>query len=251
MPLPYHVAQRRGTRSSQEDAWCIAQPRGWFFGAVLDGHGGGATARYAATALPGRVAEKISALAPVDALRQSFEETSAAIEPRAEDGATALAVLLGQGQLHWANAGDCRLLLVSRDGCHQLTADHRLGNAAERIRIERTGRTVIRLPYLYVGPDGLMVTRSLGDRRFKPAGVTATPQTGQRLLDAADRWLIAATDGIWDALGNDEVAKITTWHKSASTVAQAIAAAAISNGGQDNATVLVVDLQQKPRGIRP
>ncbi len=248
--MEYHATQRQGARPYQEDTWCAAAPAGWHFFAVLDGHGGDATARYAAQALPRKITEKLKSAAPAKALRMSFQDISAVIEPRTDDGATALAALVGHGQLHWANAGDCRLLLVTANGCLQLTTDHRLDQPAERRRIENIGRAKILPPYLYVGSDGLMPTRSLGDRRFKPAGVVSTPEIGQRLRDENDRWLVAATDGVWDALSNQQVRAITGWHKTPRHVAEAIADAALQNGSTDNVTVLAINIaaKEKPRG---
>ncbi len=253
-----HAAQRQGARHAQEDAWCVARPPGWFLGAIFDGHGGEAAARRAAATLPEKVAKKmnhptLSLTLPHrgggkgEILRESFEATSAEIEPRAEDGTTALAVLIGSGQMTWANCGDCRLLLVTADGHQQLTREHRLDNPAELQRITASGRAVIRPPYLFVGPDGLMPTRSLGDRSFKAAGVIATPEIGRRLLEAGDRWLVLGTDGLWDALANDAVAQITAWHKTPKTIAETLADAALQSGGSDNVTVLVVALAQSPR----
>lgn len=255
MHFPYHHAtQRQGARPSQEDAWCVATRARWRLYAVFDGHGGAVTARYAAATLPDTVAKKINHSAPggsvfggrgggnEEILRESFEEISRAIEPRTEDGATALAVLIGSGQITWGNAGDCRLLLVTTNGYQQLTREHRLDNPTELQRLTRIGRAVIRPPYLYVGPYGLMPTRSLGDRNFKAAGVIATPEVGGRLSEVEDLWLIAATDGVWDILTNDEVARITAWHKIPKTIAESIADAAIENGSTDNVTVLVVNV---------
>jgi protein phosphatase 1L len=241
----YHAVQRQGALPTQEDAWCVTAPRGWFLGAVFDGHGGSVTASCATNVLPKKIEAKIRYLAPAQTLKESFEETSAEAERQTDDGAAALAVVMGQGQLHWANAGDCRLLLVTTRGYQQLTNKHRLDNPQELQRISRIGRAVIQPPYLYVGPNGLMPTRSLGDRNFKAAGVVATPEVGSRLLDVHDRLLVLATDGLWDVLDNDTVAEITRWHKTPKAIADALADAALQNGGTDNATVLVVDLTAK------
>lgn len=242
MPFPYHVAQRQGARPSQEDAWCGATPAGWRLYAVFDGHGGAVTASFAAQMLPDKITTQLNARSPAEALRQSFEETSREIEPQSNDGAAALAVLTGPEQIHWAHSGDCRLLVVTTNGYQQLTREHRLENPAERTRIAAVGRAVIRPPYLFVGQEGLMMTRSLGDRIFKPVGVTATPEVGSRLFEVSDRWLVLGTDGLWDVLNNAAVTGITRWHTTARTVAEALADAAIANGGTDNVTVLVVNV---------
>ena len=56
---------------------------------------------------------------------------------------------------------------------------------------------------------GLKVTRSLGDSPFhKGDAVSATPGLSHITLTAATRFVIVASDGVWDHLSNEQVATI-------------------------------------------
>ncbi len=55
---------------------------------------------------------------------------------------------------------------------------------------------------------GLAMTRSIGDMIAAGIGVTAEPEIKTyKTLTAADKAIVVASDGIWDRISNDEVAK--------------------------------------------
>lgn len=49
------------------------------------------------------------------------------------------------------------------------------------------------------------MSRAFGDSPCRRIGVTVEPEVTVHPLTASDELLIAATDGIWDVLSNDEV----------------------------------------------
>jgi serine/threonine protein phosphatase PrpC len=141
---------------------------------VLDGHGGAAVAERAAAMLPGAVRSRLRARAtPRAALVEAIAELDAAL--RAPDmGTTLTAAVLHGRRLTVAQLGDSRLVLVTRRGSRTLTRDHRVTVAAERRRVLAAG-AAIDGTYVVRGEHGLMVTRALGDRWFRPVGVIGTP----------------------------------------------------------------------------
>ncbi len=46
----------------------------------------------------------------------------------------------------------------------------------------------------------LAVTRSIGDHSLRKAGVIPSPTVHRQPVRSTDRWLIVATDGVWDSL---------------------------------------------------
>ena len=66
----------------------------------------------------------------------------------------------------------------------------------------------------YVGPErvwaansegpGLAMSRSLGDQRAKRLGVTWEPDIKEYFITPNDKFLLIASDGLWDALSNKE-----------------------------------------------
>ena len=61
----------------------------------------------------------------------------------------------------------------------------------------------------------LAVSRALGDTQFKafngsPAIVSGAPDTRIEAITPTTEFMILATDGLWDVMNNEEVAKFVT-----------------------------------------
>jgi protein phosphatase 1L len=50
---------------------------------------------------------------------------------------------------------------------------------------------------------GLAITRALGDHAYKNFGVTGLPYIVRHVLRPFDKYLIIASDGIWDTVSDD------------------------------------------------
>ena len=143
-------------------------------------------------------------LDPADALRQAFDELEAATADP-DCGSTVAALLLSREAIVTAHVGDSRVVRVGRAGSESLTRDHRIDVDDERARVLRMGAE-LDPPYVVRGDRGLMMTRSLGDRWFRPVGVIPEPEVGRHALEADDVALVAATDGVWDVLSVEDAA---------------------------------------------
>lgn len=55
---------------------------------------------------------------------------------------------------------------------------------------------------------GLAMSRSLGDLLAHSLGVSSHPEVMQFLLSPEDKFIIIASDGVWEFLSNEEIAKI-------------------------------------------
>jgi serine/threonine protein phosphatase PrpC len=97
-------------------------------------------------------------------------------------------------------------------------------------------------PYVVRGDRGLMMTRSLGDRWFRPVGVIAEPEVGRHAVGADDVALVAATDGLWDVLSVEDAARFVRRAATAEAAARALVAEALAAGTRDNVTAVVVRL---------
>ncbi|XP_047566365.1 pyruvate dehydrogenase [acetyl-transferring]-phosphatase 2, mitochondrial [Lutra lutra] len=165
-------------------------------------------------------------------------------------GATACMAHVDGVHLHVANAGDCRAILgVQEDNgmwsCLPLTCDHNAWNPAELSRLKREhpiseDRTVI-VDHRLLGV--LMPCRAFGDVQLKwskelqhsvlergcdtealniyqftpphyytPPYLTAKPEVTYHRLRPQDKFLVLASDGLWDVLGNEEVVRLVVEH---------------------------------------
>ncbi|EMS52824.1 Protein kinase and PP2C-like domain-containing protein [Triticum urartu] len=87
------------------------------------------------------------------------------------------------------------------------------------------------------------VTRSIGDDDLKPA-VTALPEITETDLTADDEFLVMASDGLWDVVGNEDVLSIIKGTvKEPGMCSKRLATEASARGSKDNITVIVVFLR--------
>jgi protein phosphatase 1L len=217
---------------------------------VFDGHGGAAAAAFAAARLAGALgAEPAFPAQPEAALEHAFEACDASFlraargaRPPLDDGTTAVAALVLWGKkLYVANAGDSRALLVHRNGrAEALSDDHKPNRPDEAARIRALGGAVV-FHGVWRVAGVLAVSRALGDRSLKPF-VVARPDVRAWTLGPNDRFLVLATDGIFDVLGNREVGELVCAAAGAQAAADALVEQALFRGSTDNCTALIVDL---------
>lgn len=165
-------------------------------------------------------------------------------------GATACVAHVDDINLHIANVGDCRAVLgvQNEDGTWEavhLTCDHNATNESECLRIKsehpkEEGESLIVDDRLL---GILMPFRAFGDVRFKwskelqqsilenscdlkalniyqytpqhystPPYLSAEPEISHHKLRPQDKFLILASDGLWDMLSNEEAVKIVAEH---------------------------------------
>jgi serine/threonine protein phosphatase PrpC len=55
---------------------------------------------------------------------------------------------------------------------------------------------------------GLAMSRSLGDQVAHSVGVSSVPEITEYILELEDKFVVIATDGVWEFLSNQEVAEI-------------------------------------------
>ncbi|KAJ1265178.1 hypothetical protein BS78_08G059600 [Paspalum vaginatum] len=166
-------------------------------------------------------------------------------------GACAATALVKDGDLYVANVGDCRAVLCSRGGvATALTSDHTAGREDERRRIESSGG------YVSCGSSGvwrvqdcLAVSRSFGDASMKP-WVTCEPEVSRRRLTPDCRFLVVASDGLWNKVSCQEAVDVVAAATAAAVTSSSVGsckelvAMARNRGSRDDITVMVVDLQR-------
>jgi len=262
-----------GRRERMEDAFAIAE---WIAGeaacyVIVDGHAGNACAFFIAKHLPTAIGRACLSAEGADisgALRKAFLEVEAAWQAVALmeadcSGSCALAALILGDYLWVAHCGDCRAVLdlgESEDGrinVQALTVDHVISDqmirgdvaASEAARVARLGGTFRttadgrhRLCSNVDARLGLQVTRSFGDEPRYP-GVIAEPVVVHTTLTAGNRFLILATDGLWDVMSERcavERLLRTCHHKDFG--AKRLVGDAFDLGSKDNICAIVVYL---------
>ena len=141
-----------------------------------------------------------------------------------KSGSTACLGILNYKNLILANIGDSRAILCSYNDIwksSQLTKDHKPKDKSEYKRIIAAGGTVSRMINLEkdgeeIGPfrvwdktqdkgPGLAMSRSIGDGQAKNLGVLSEPDIFEYTLNEGDKFIVCASDGVWEYLSNDDV----------------------------------------------
>ncbi|KAJ3695013.1 hypothetical protein LUZ60_000390 [Juncus effusus] len=245
-----------------------------FFG-VYDGHGGSQVAEYCKERIHMAIKETLQNIVLKDGidfkkewervLVEGFtkvdEETEVMI-PSETVGSTAVISIVCSSHIIVANCGDSRAVLSRGKLAVPLSVDHKPEREEEFARIEAEGGKVIWWNgYRVLGV--LAMSRSIGDRYLKPwiipvPDVTIIPRAKD------DDFLILASDGLWDAISNQEACdlarkKIISWHKKNDVIlenescqdpatqlaAESLTKLALQRGSKDNITVMVMDLKSK------
>jgi len=254
---------------------------------VFDGHGsqGLKASRYTVVHLPERIANHPQLLNnPQLAYMEACREVGAELLNQAVcgfdgtySGTTAcFAVLQGATTLVLGNVGDSRAIVARAQSNGtimgvDLTHDDKPTDEPEKRRIEASGGRVAQQEYdpgEFDGPfrvfvrdkkiPGLAMSRSLGDGLAESVGVIPDPTCSNYQIRPDDKFLLLATDGLWEVFDTNEAA---VWaHKYMSTpenmarmcVSQAIAEEAQRRWTRmdedcvvDDTTVLIVRLRQK------
>lgn len=235
----------QGVRLEMEDAHYLDTDfghKGWLFGGVYDGHGGKYAATYSAEQLHKVFLKKIlSAISPQQAFIASYEEISGGLKHH-NSGTTAVNILIDGKNIYTANAGDARTIVITTETVIPLSVDHRVDNPEEKHRIETMGGK-IKYPYVMRGDSGLMPTRTIGDEYFKPVGVIATPSANEYHISQNDLVLIAACDGLFDFMSNEEIAELARHITKPESLVEILKNEVLFNrGGTDNLTIIAVKL---------
>ena len=229
---------------------------------VLDGHGqlGERVSHFCMRHLPRLVEKDAEALrtSPAAALRQSFVKLDQQLSKCKQivwmdwtgvlslaptvvqyAGTTCTAVYMRGSRCWVACSGDSRCVLGSLQDGHltarDLSRDHKPDDPEERKRLERAGGTVTEAgpkgkppSRVYTsGPDrhGIAMSRSIGDMAMRKVGVIPEPDVQQFELSLGtgqDRFIIVASDGVWEFISSQEACEIVAKLDDAAAACEAL-----------------------------
>ena len=188
--------------------------------AVFDGHGenGKEVAGLAANSLK-RMMKGFKIFGSVDEIiKESFAQMDLEIAGQGFSefsGCTALAVLIKGNEIWCSNVGNSRAIIAGFDlnwFIYPLSLDHVPSVKKEAKRIINNGGRIkdvendsnLRIWLADEDVPGLGLTRSLGDSGCKSIGVISKPDIKRYEISNHDRFMILATDGIWQFISNQE-----------------------------------------------
>ena len=141
-------------------------------------------------------------------------------------GSTLICTLIIGNIICCANIGDSRAVLGRKEKSWKavnLSTDQKPSRSDEAQRIIETGGRVVsfeegsplRVWFKYDNSPGLAMTRSIGDKASKKIGVICTPEIMNLKIKNSDKFIILASDGLWDQISSDKAVEIVSkaWGK--------------------------------------
>jgi len=217
--------------------------RSGLFG-VLDGHGGYTVSRHCVTAIPDNFAKIYDDYHDdIERLLQivfNKVDDELKIVGAAEVGSTACVCFvrkeLNGPVAYVGNIGDTRAILVSLDGVERLTVDHKATDPKEILRVQEARGMIMQNRV----SGQLAVTRALGDLNLKREGVINTPNFKKINIMPKDKFIIMASDGLWDVIDDQKVYEMVKGMKSSEEVSSALVDYALKQGSSDNISVMTL-----------
>lgn len=236
LPLTYACFSRPGNdpmkneKENQDSMTVIDQyvTKDQMFIAVFDGHGpnGAHASQFIRDILPQRVACPMLEMQPFVALSNgcihSNRELSASEWDVKVSGSTGIISFLRGNKLFVANVGDSRAVLgrmndKGRIRAVDLSHDHKPDRPDEKARIIAQGGRVFEwgVPRVWLRDadmPGLAMARSFGDEAAESVGVFAEPELSKVTLTHNHRFVIWASDGVWEFISSQEACDIVYSH---------------------------------------
>jgi len=219
---------------------------------LYDGHGGPDVARYSKERFPDIFSKCLteSNHNVKNALMTSFSKLDDEVKLGLSDnmGSTMSVVYITQETEHntsknvvyCANAGDSRVVLVSKDGVKRLSYDHKCSDFSEINRIRQNGGIIIEGRVL----GQLILSRAIGDHSLKRFGVICTPHVNKHMLTENDRYIVIASDGLWDVVNDYDLLRLVNNNSNMNLtqLTQFLVKHALDNGSTDNISCMVLKL---------
>jgi len=242
--VPFNSNKVNQDRGIAVSPFCQTEAKS-FFG-VFDGHGalGHEVATYVQKHLPEEVASQPNLQTePELALAKAFVDCNTKLAKGHVDctfsGTTVIVCYIEGKTLYSANAGDSRAVLARLEGgkflAVPLSSDQKpeREDEAKRIKLNHGRVEACKGPRGEdIGPQrvwlqhqdvpGLAMTRSFGDLIAASVGVIPHPEVWKRTLDRDDKFMILASDGVWEFISNQEAVDMVAKCKDSEEACKAL-----------------------------
>jgi protein phosphatase len=152
------------------------------------------------------------------------------VKPQYTGMATTLAfAYIRENEMYVANVGDSRVYLAHGDMIQQITDDHTYVND-----LVKMGAITKEEAHLHARKN--VITRAIG------ANANNEPDCFSVPLEKGDRVLLCS-DGLYDEVDDETMLKVLTATDDMARCAEKLVAMANENGGNDNISVICVDLE--------
>lgn len=140
--------------------------------------------------------------------------------------------------LYCVNIGDTRCILTQTNGSRKLSYDDLVSDENEYNRIIDDDGYIKN--YRVCGE--LMISRAFGDWEYKTHGVICSPHVTKIEINDKCKYIVLASDGIWDVLDDLDVYKYSLTAENSKTLCDDIIQTALEKDTTDNISCFVIKL---------
>ena len=243
----YHEDKNLKYRQSMEDKGVtlpdfIPDKNLSLFG-IFDGHGGNDVVKYIKDRLPEIIKSNILNNNSYD---NSYEtKISLAFNKIDEElkfydsehtGSTATILLLNEDKIYCANVGDSSAFIIYDNYLKKINVDHKCTDPKEEERILKSGGKITKNRVM----GQLVLSRCLGDLYCKKYGVLNIPDISINKLERNIKYIVVASDGVWDVVGENDLMNLSKNRKNADGFCKDLVKLAIDKDTKDNVSCIVI-----------
>ena len=209
---------------------------------IFDGHGGSDVVKYIKDRIPEIIKKNINDLCPIEkCFINSFNKIDEELKFYDSEytGSTATIVLIQDNKLYCANVGDSRAYIIYNNSIKQITVDHKCNVPEEAERIMNAGGKITKNRV----QGQLVLSRSLGDLYVKKYGVSNLPDISVNKIDYNIKYVVIASDGIWDVIDEQTVLNMSKLRKKAEEFCKELVKLAIEKETKDNVSCIVISFE--------
>ena len=210
---------------------------------IFDGHGGSDVVKFVKDRLPQLIKNYLIDLCPVEtAFKNAFEKVDQELRFFDSEyiGTTATIVLIKDNKIYCANVGDSKAYIIYDNSYTQISSDHKCTIEDEKIRVESMGGEIKKNRVM----GQLILTRTLGDLYVKQYGVISTPDISVNDIRGNMKYIILASDGIWDVVDLDTLVGMGKAGKNVGEFCEDIVKLAINKNTKDNVSCIVISFKE-------
>jgi len=216
----------------------ITEPKTSLFG-IFDGHGGNDVVKYIKNRLPEIIK---SYLEKNNSIEDSFTFAFNKIDEELKfydsehTGSTATLVVFQNNKIYCANVGDSTAFIIYDNFIKKISTDHKCSDPKEEERIILSGGKVTKNRVM----GQLVLSRCLGDLYCKKYGVINTPDISVNKIDKNIKYVVIASDGVWDVVNENEILNLSKKQKNAEEFCKELVKLSIEKNTKDNVSCIVI-----------
>ena len=209
---------------------------------IFDGHGGNDVVKYIKDRVPEIIKKNINDLCPIEkCFINAFNKIDEELKFYDSEytGSTATIVLFKDNKIYCANVGDSRAYIIYNNNIKQITVDHKCSVPEEAERIVNLGGKITKNRV----QGQLVLSRSLGDLYCKKYGVSNLPDISINNIDYNVKYVVIASDGIWDVVDEKTVLNMSKMKKASDEFCKDLVKLAIEKESKDNISCIVISFE--------